>query len=458
MKGNVLIVDDDQAMCEMLERDLTRRGFQVTWHTLAEKAFAALKAADFDAVLADIHLPGMTGIELCERISANRPDIPVVAMTGFGSLEKAIASIRAGAYDFITKPVDTDILEMVLDRAVSHSALQAKVKLLSRTSRRPQPYDELIGDSAPMQTLFAQMDPVAQTDISILLLGESGTGKELVAQTLHKHGNRHKGPFIPINCSALPQTLLESELFGHKKGAYTDATADRKGLFQEAQGGTLFLDEVGELPILLQPKLLRALEQRAIRPVGGNSEIPIDVRIMAATNQDLESAVEEGRFREDLFYRLNVMQIEVPPLRSRGTDVLLLASQFVKQYAQQFNKQVAGISDNAAQKLVDYVWHGNVRELRNAMERAVALTRFEKIVVDDLPPKIQAYQSGHFFIGSHDPRELLPMEEVERRYILHVLKIVGNNRTAAARILKLDRKTLYRKLQRYGVDKEQQGK
>ena len=452
MKGNVLIVDDDQAMCEMLDADLKRRGFRVTWHTLAENAFSNLKKADFDVVLADIHLPGMTGIELCERISANRPDIPVIAMTGFGSLEKAVASIRAGAYDFVNKPVDTDILEVVLDRAVSHRVLKEKVRLLSRTVPGPRQFDELLGDSPPMQKLFSQMAPVAGTDISILLLGESGTGKELVAQTLHKHSKRHKAPFIPINCSALPETLLESELFGHKKGAFTDAATDRKGLFREAQGGTLFLDEVGEMPIMLQPKLLRALEERSIRPVGGNAEISIDVRMIAATNQDLERAVEEGRFREDLFYRLNVMQIEVPPLRSRGSDVLLLADRFIKHYAERFGKPVTGISDNAAQRLMDYVWHGNVRELRNAMERAVALTRFEKIAVDDLPKKIQAYQSGHFFIGSHDPDELLPMEEVERRYILHVLKITGDNRSTAARILKLDRKTLYRKLQRYGVE------
>jgi DNA-binding NtrC family response regulator len=273
---------------------------------------------------------------------------------------------------------------------------------------------------------------------------------------LHKHSKRSKAPFVPVNCSALPETLLESELFGHKKGAYTDATSDRKGLFEEAQNGTLFLDEVGEMPLRLQPKILRVLEERAIRPVGGNSEIAIDVRIMAATNQDLERAVEEGRFREDLFYRLNVMQIEVPPLRSRGTDMLLLANRFVKQYAQGLNKQVTGISENAIQRILDYFWYGNVRELRNAMERAVALTRFEKIVVDDLPKKIQAYQNEHFFIGSHDPRELLSMAEVERRYILHVVKAVGDNRTAASRVLKLDRKTLYRKLQQYGIDKEQQ--
>jgi len=454
MKGNVLIVDDDQAMCEMLDFDLRRRGFRVTWHTMAESAFSDLKESNFDVVLADIHLPGMTGIELCERISANRPDIPVIAITGFGSLETAIASIRAGAYDFVTKPMDTDLLEVALNRAVSHRALQEKIKILSREKARTQPFDELIGDSPPMQKLFSQMTHVADTDISILLLGESGTGKELVAQTLHKQSKRHQAPFIPVNCSALPETLLESELFGHKKGAFTDAQTDRKGLFQEAQGGTLFLDEVGEIPIMLQPKLLRALEERSIRPVGGNSEIPVDVRILAATNRDLESAVEEGGFREDLYYRLNVMQIEVPPLRSRGTDVLLLADVFIQQFARRFNRPVTGISDNAAQRLLDYVWHGNVRELRNAMERAVALTRFEKIAVDDLPQKIQAYQSGQIYIGSHDPAELLPMEEVERRYILHVLKVVGDNRTSAARILKLDRKTLYRKLQQYGVAKE----
>ncbi|MEJ2098010.1 MAG: sigma-54 dependent transcriptional regulator [Deltaproteobacteria bacterium] len=454
MKGREMIVDDDKAMCEMLEDDLKRRNFQVTWHTTAESAFADLKEADFDVVLADIHLPGMTGIELCERICSNRPDIPVIAITGFGNLETAVASIRAGAYDFVTKPIDTDLLEMALDRAVSHRALQEKVKVLSRTPARPQQFGSLLGESPSMQKLFSQMSHVADTDISILLLGESGTGKELVAQTLHRKSKRGQKPFVAVNCSALPETLLESELFGHKKGAYTDATTDRKGLFQEAQGGTLFLDEVGEMPLMLQPKLLRALEAHAIRPVGGNSEIAIDVRIIAATNQDIERAVEAGRFREDLFYRLNVMQIEVPPLRSRGTDILLLADHFVKQYAQRFNKRITGISDNAAQRLMDYVWHGNVRELRNAMERAVALTRFEKIAVDDLPKKIQAYQSQHFFIGCDDPYELLPMEDVERRYIHHVLKMVGGNRTAAARILKLDRKTLYRKLQRYGADKE----
>lgn len=453
MKGQVLIVDDDRAMCEMLAYDLSCRGFMVQWYTAAEEAFSFLKTAELDVVLTDINMPGMSGIDLCQRIVTNRPDIPVITITAFGNLETATASIRAGAYDFVTKPIDTDLLEVALNRAVSHHVLQEQVKILVRQSEGKRQFAEIIGDSPVMQKLFSQMAQVADTDISVLILGESGTGKEMVAQTLHQHSQRRQAPFVPVNCSAFPETLLESELFGHRKGAFTDAGSDRKGLFQAADGGTLFLDEIGDMPLILQPKLLRALEERRVRPVGGNAEIPFDVRIMAATNRDLESAVEDGRFREDLFYRLNVMQMEVPPLRSRGTDVLLLAAHFVDYFARRLKKPVAGISENTARRLLDYDWNGNVRELRNAMERAVALTRFEKIAVDDLPPKIQAYENGHFTVDVRDPNDLIPMEEIERRYILHVLKAVGENRSLASRILKIDRKTLYHKLQRYGVEK-----
>ena len=449
MKGKVLIVDDDQAMCEMLDLDLRRRGFSTAWYTVAEKAFSNLKEEEFDVLLADIKLPGMSGIELCERVVANRADIPVIMMTAFGDLETAVAAIRAGAYDFITKPVELDILAVALNRACTYRALQEKVKTLSQAAQHTQRFDKLLGNNLSMQTLFAQIAQVADTEISVLIIGESGTGKELVARALHKKSRRHTAPFIPINCSALPQALLESELFGHKQGAFTDAKSGRKGLFLEAEGGTLFLDEIGDIPMALQPKLLRVLEEHRLRPVGGNEEVPFDVRIIAATNRDLESAVEEGRFREDLFYRINVLQIEVPLLRARGTDVLLLARHFIENFAYRSGKQVVGLSDNAAQKLLSYSWPGNVRELRNAIERAVALTRFEKLTVEDLPKKIRAYQNQHILLGGQDPAELISMEEVERRYILHVMKTVGANRTVAARILRLDRKTLYRKLQRY---------
>jgi DNA-binding NtrC family response regulator len=303
----------------------------------------------------------------------------------------------------VTKPIDVDILEAALNRAVSHRTLQEKVKRLKGAAARAQRFDDLIGDSPPMKALFSQIVRVAETGISVLITGESGAGKELIARTLHRHSKRSDAPFIPVNCSALPEPLLESELFGHKRGAFTDAKTDRKGLFQKAEKGTLFLDEIGELPMMLQPKLLRAIEERCIRPVGSDAEIAVDVRILAATNIDLESAVEAGQFREDLFYRLNVMQMAAPPLRSRGADILALAEHFIQHFADRFDKRVTGVSENAAQKLLDYSWPGNVRELRNAMERAVALTRFENIAVDDLPPKIQAYRTDHFFIGGHDP-------------------------------------------------------
>jgi DNA-binding NtrC family response regulator len=451
MKGRILIVDDEQSMCEMLDFDLHRRGFTTACLTSADKALSFLKDEEVDVLLTDLKLPGMNGIELCERCTANRPDVPVVVMTAFGSLETAVAAIRAGAYDFVTKPVDLDILALALERAVKHRALQEKVKFLSDAVNRMQPFEELIGDSPPMRKVYAQLARVADTETSILITGESGTGKELVARALHVRSRRHAGPFVAINCAALPDALLESELFGHKQGAFTDARQEHKGLFVQAKGGTLFLDEIGDLPMTLQPKLLRALEERTVRPLGSAAEIPIDVRIITATNQDLEAIMEEGRFREDLFYRLNVIPLAMPPLRERGSDVLLLAYHFIEQFAGRLGKNVAGISATAAEKLLEYSWPGNVRELRNAIERAIALTRNEKLVVEDLPAKIRTYRRADLPAGSgNDSDALVSLAQIEQRYILHVLEAVGNNRTRAAKILGLDRKTLYRKLQEYG--------
>ena len=453
MHGRILIVDDDRSMCDMLEDDLRRRGAAPACYTTASEAFDALTGEQFDVLLTDLNLPGMNGIELCQHAVANRPDVPVVVITGFGSLETAVAAIRAGAYDFVTKPVDTDILAISLERALKHRALREKVRILSEAVKQTERLDEQIGASRPMRALFEQLQRVADTEASVLISGESGTGKELVARALHSRSRRRDGPFVPVNCAALPEPLLESELFGHTRGAFTDAKVERKGLFVEAEGGVLFLDEIGDLPLPLQPKLLRALEERALRPVGGSREVPFDVRIIAATNSDLEFAVEEKRFREDLFYRVNVIQLNVPPLRARGTDVLLLAQHFIEQASARDDKRVAGLSDAAAERLLGYSWPGNVRELRNATEHAVALTRHEKIAVEDLPAKIRAYHSSHVLVTGFNPTELVTMEEVERRYILHVLGAVGGKRAVAARVLGLDRKTLYRKLRLY----EQQG-
>ena len=451
MQGRILIVDDEKSMCELLDTDLRLRGFEVSWFLSPDDAFQAFKDKPFDVVLTDLKMPGISGTELCERLVANRPDIPVIVMTAFGSMETAIEAIRVGAYDFVTKPIDMDLLGVTLQRAVQHRQLQEKVKVLSETVERTARFGEILGASPAMQDLFDQLARIADSETSVLITGESGTGKELVARALHRQSRRTDGPFVAVNCAALPDSLLESELFGHAAGAFTDARNDRKGLFQQAEGGTLLLDEVGEMPLTMQPKLLRALEEGRLRPVGSDQEVPFDVRLLTATNRDLESDVEEGRFREDLFFRVHVIQVELPPLRARGTDTLLLAQHFLELFAARDRKPVTGISEPVAQKLLDYTWPGNVRELRNVVERAVALTRYDQLALEDLPEKIREYRGSQVFIGGDDPNDLVPLEEVQQRYTLHVLKSVGGNKTLASRILGLDRKTLYRKLRQYGA-------
>ena len=455
MSGRVLIVDDDPEMIALLERGLTRRGCAITTRGSAQEAFETLSEIDVDVVITDLNMTGMSGLELTERVVANRPGVPVIVLTGFGSMESAIAAIRAGAYDFITKPVELDALAMAIDRAVRHRALTDEVIRLRKQVASGRGGSELIGESATMRTVYDLIERVAETDATVLVTGESGTGKELVARAIHQRSNRREGPLVAVNCAAMPEPLLESELFGHVRGAFTDAKVARQGLFAQASGGTLFLDEIGEMPLALQAKLLRALQERKVRPVGGDVEVPFDVRLIAATNRDLEAAIENKTFRDDLYYRINVVHIPLPPLRGRGGDVLLLAQRFLEDTAGRFAKSVRGFSPPAAEKLTTYAWPGNVRELGNAIERAVALTRFADITVEDLPEKIRNYHSRQVVISGSDPTDLVPMEEVERRYILHVLEACGGNRTLASQALHLDRKTLYRKLKSYGVNDSQ---
>jgi DNA-binding NtrC family response regulator len=447
-KGRVLVVEDEREMRALLEKGLARRGFVPSVHASADEAFALLETEDFDTVLTDLRMPGMDGLALCERIVLNRPDIPVVVVTAFGSLETAVAAIRAGAYDFVTKPVDLDALVLVLERAVRHRALRDEVRRLRRALGDVSAEGGVVGESPALRRVYELIDRVADSDASVLVTGESGTGKEVAARALHARSRRHAGPFVAINCAAMPESLLESELFGHAKGAFTDAKAARTGLFIKASGGTLFLDEVGEMPLTLQPKLLRALQERTVRPVGGDTEVPFDARIVAATNRDLELAVEEGRFREDLYYRLNVIGLELPPLRARGNDVLLLAQRFLEHFAARSGKRVVGLTPAAAQRLLAYSWPGNVRELQNCIERAVALTSYEQLTVEDLPERIRDYRATSPHAQGNDLSELVSLEEMERRYIQRVLDTVGGSRTLASRILGVDRKTLYRKLGR----------
>jgi two-component system response regulator HydG len=402
-------------------------------------------------------MEGMNGFAFCERVTANRPDVPVVMITAFGNLDSAVSAIRVGAYDFITKPFDVEALRLTLSRAIQHRRLRDVVKRLRQAVSDTRGLDPMIGASAPVQKVKELIERVADADAALLITGESGTGKELVARAVHQRSRSSTGPFVAINCAAIPEALLESELFGHVKGAFTDARAPRQGLFLKANGGTLFLDEIGEMPLGMQPKLLRALQERTVRPVGGDREIPYEARIITASNRDLETEVAERRFREDLFYRINVLRIDVPSLRVRGNDVLFLAQHFLQQFSQQTGKKVVGLSQPVAEKLMAYSWPGNIRELQNCIERAVAFTRFDELTVDDLPEKIRNYRATDVDIPGVGLHEVLTIDEVERRYITRVLKQLDGNKTMAAELLGLDRRTLYRKLERWGAAPETAG-
>jgi len=450
MSAAVLVVDDDRNMCEMVAATLRRRGHDVSWCNGAQEALQLLQERDFDVMLSDIRLGrGMSGLELCEQVVTNRPDLPVIVITAFGSMETAVAAIRVGAYDFINKPVDLQALGIAVDRAVRHHELNDELRRLRRVveESRARPTD-MLGNSAAIRRVLEMVERLRESEATVLVTGESGTGKELASRAIHASSARAEGPFVPINCAAVPANLLESELFGHLRGAFTDARRDRDGLLQQASGGTLFLDEIGEMPLEMQPKMLRALDEGMIRPVGSDEQVPVDVRVIAATNRDLESDVEEGRFREDLFYRINVVPIHIPPLRARGNDILLLAQHFVDQVSASNRKAVTGLLGPAAQRLLDYDWPGNVRELQNCVERAVALARFDQITVEDLPQKIRDYSSSRMVLLGDNPEDLLPLAELELRYIQRVLRAVGGNKTQAAKVLGLDRRTLYRKLER----------
>ena len=440
----ILIADDDRDMCELAEAGLSQRGYGVSWRLSPDEALAQLDNEDFSILLVDIHMEGMSGLDLCRAALAKRPDLVVVVMTGFGTLEHAIGAMRAGAYDFITKPVSMDALALTIDRAMRHRAMTDE---LQRLRRRVDEHElpNVIGDSEAMQRMADIVSRVAETDANVLITGESGTGKELVARALHERSGR-RGPFLAINCAAVPESLLESELFGHTRGAFTDARTSRSGLFVEANQGTLFLDEVGEMPLGMQAKLLRALQERKVRPLGATQEIPFDARIVTATNRDLEAEVNSKRFREDLFYRINVVRVDVPPLRRRGNDALLLAQFFLQRAAERSGKSVSRLGRAVAEHIMGYDWPGNVRELENCMERAVALARFDEITIDDLPAKIREHRPTEVYAESDDPKQLPSMDVVEERYIRKVLAAVGGNKTLAAKVLGFDRRTLYRKL------------
>jgi two-component system response regulator HydG len=451
MNPRALIVDDEPAECELVRDALAHAGFEAHSAQTPARALELLATRPFDVVLTDLNMPTMSGTDLCRRITETVPHVPVVLVTAFGSIDSAVDAMRAGAYDFLTKPFDVDAVALVLRRAVEHRALRCEVDALRRVVDTSQRYGGLLGTSQAMRDIYGVIERIADNDAPVLITGESGTGKEMVAREIHARGRQSKGRFVAVNCAAMPEALLETELFGHVRGAFTDARERREGLLVTANGGTLLLDEIGDMPLGLQPKLLRALQERVVRPVGATEEVPFEARIIAATNRDLESAIEAGRFREDLFYRINVIQLELPPLRARGGDALALAQNFLGEAAVRNGKPVPGLTPEAAERLLAYDWPGNVRELRNCMERVVALMRGERVGVEDLPPKVRDYRSGHVLIAGDHPHELQPLEEVERRYILRVVEACKGNKSQAARVLGIGRKTLYRRLVSFGV-------
>ena len=366
-------------------------------------------------------------------------------MTGFGSVETAVEAMKQGACDYLVKPIKTDELLRVTERAVREAALRREINRLRREVHKEYSFHQILGKSKPMREVFDLIRRVADSPTNVLITGESGTGKELVAKAIHYNSERRDAPFVPVNCAAIPETLLESELFGHVKGAFTDAKTDKRGLFEEAQKGTIFLDEISELPLTLQAKLLRAIQEREVRRVGATRAVPVDVRIIAATNLMLAEEVTAKRFREDLFYRLNVIEIRLPPLRERKEDIPLLVEAFLRKCAEASHKELRGMTESALALLMDYPWPGNVRELENVIERAVTLARGEKIVPEDLPPNIQGARGERKVINEAVER-ILPLKEVEKEYILRILETTGGNKYQAAQALGIDRKTLYRKL------------
>ena len=392
------------------------------------------------------------GLELCSRIVGTRPDVPVIVVTGNGSMDVAISAMRAGAYDFLTKPIDVKMLAINVARAVRHHALQLEVSQLREASLERSAIDELVGASPAMKRMSDLVARVGGSDISVLIEGETGTGKELVARALHGAGARRNGPFVALNCGAIPATLLESELFGHVRGAFTGANTSRVGLLEKASGGTLLLDEIGDMPLEMQTKLLRAIQERTVRPVGSSEETSFDARIVAATHRDLEAEVASKRFREDLYYRINVVKIEVPPLRARDGDILRLASHFLTKFAAKAQRGDMQLSPHVAAALLSYDWPGNVRELENCMERAVALARLSHVSMEDLPEKMVARRATPFAVAAGKPDEILTLEEVDRRYIARAIALLDGNKSRAADMLGVDRRTLYRRLEKYEAE------
>src|SRR3984957_18833609 len=444
---NILIVDDEPTIREACGEVAQLTGMNATMVATAEEAIEVLENTAVDIVLTDLMLPHTSGLELLKRVHDTHPNLPVIVLTQYGTIDSAVAATRMGAIDYVTKPFRIEELRARLERASRAVQLQQENQLLREQLRTRPGFGGLIGLSERMQRVYKTIQKVSQHEYPVLILGESGTGKELVARSVHYSGVRKNRPFIPVDCSSLVPTLIEAELFGYVKGAFTGAMHAKQGLMEIADNGTLFLDEIGDMPIDMQAKLLRALQEKEVRPVGSTERVPLAARIIAATNRDLEGAVRQGTFRQDLFFRLNVVQIKIPPLRERKTDIQPLVNSFLEKFSDP-NGKMRTISEDGMARLMSYDWPGNVRELENAIERAIALGSGPILHAGDLPTSLQ-YRTNE---QAPQNDELLPLEELERRAILRALREAGGDKLAAARILGIGKTTLYRKLKQYKTE------
>jgi two-component system response regulator HydG len=448
MTPRVLVVDDDKEMAETVAEFLNERSFRADIAVGGKAAIGALKRKAFDAVITDLRMDQVDGLDVLAAAHAEEPSLPVIIMTAYGTIEGAIEAVRRGASRYLTKPFKLEEVALSLEKALGEEGLKRENEELRKAVDERLGFRNLVGKSQVMQQLYDLLERVSEISSPVLITGESGTGKELVARALHHGGPRARAPFVAINCAAVAETLLESELFGHAKGAFTGATENKKGLFVEADGGTLFLDEIGEMAVGLQAKLLRALETSSVRPVGGGSERKVDVRIVAATNQDLTRAVQEKRFREDLYYRLHVIPVHLPPLRARREDIPLLVDSFVRRLREQHPEwPQREITQDVLRRLTELPWPGNVRELKNAVERLLVLGRGKRLDLRDLaqaiPEPLPESMAGF-------AAEVVPLRVMTRRYIEWVLTQTGGSKTKTARLLGIDASTIYRVLQREG--------
>jgi DNA-binding NtrC family response regulator len=453
MKGRILVVDDEKGQRDILDAILRKEGYLVATVPGAREAMERLEAEEYDVVLSDLKMKGISGLELLESVLELEPRQCIIIMTAHGTIDSAVEAMKKGAFDYLEKPLDRETLLMTLKRAFEHLTLIRENRMLHKKLAENSDIPSIIGSHPKMKEVFRIVNKIAATSSTVLIYGESGTGKELVAKAIHDGSPRHDKPFFAINCAAIPDTLMESELFGHEKGSFTGANTREIGLFEAANTGTIFLDEIGEMNTAMQAKLLRAIQEREIRRVGGKTSVPVDVRIISATNKDLEQEIRKGLFREDLFYRLNVIRINLPPLRERGSDIIALADYFVRKYAAASGVQVKGISRPAMKLLMDYSWPGNVRQLESMIERGVLMTESDHIQPEDLPAEIHREGAPESCLSFEFPPEGISFEDLERDLIIKAMERAGWVIGKAAPLLGMTYKTLQYRLEKFGIEK-----